>query len=184
MKTAKMRTSSRAGFGDGVVLRADLERFAVAARARRTAASASPARPPAARRPRSARSRPGREVGQRLVAVAGDRHVDQHQLHARSEDRRLRFGRRRRRRARLSEPAAGGWPAPDARRPARCLRSRWPRRGRQQQRPMQGARGRGHHASPLRALHDRHLQRALAIEVERADVQGQRRLHPLVDRLA
>ena len=36
---------------------------------------------------------------------------------------------------------------------------------------------------PLGLLHHRQLQRALAIEVERADVQRERRLHPLVDRL-
>ena len=35
---------------------------------------------------------------------------------------------------------------------------------------------------PLVALHDRELQRPLAVEVERAHVQGERRLHPLVDR--
>ena len=36
---------------------------------------------------------------------------------------------------------------------------------------------------PLVLLHHRHLQRALTVEIQRADVERERRLYPLVDRL-
>lgn len=150
-----------AGFGDGV-LGADLEGLAVAAR-RAVEAHERDLFDGLRQAVLGQLEVCGRQVRERLVVVAGDRDVHEHELHAGAEDR-LRVGawRGRLRRAWAAGACAGAAASvadrtgtsatavrPSARRPSRAGR---------------GSSSRHH----LRSLHDRHLQGALAIEIERS----------------